>query len=400
MNEINIKFAEFLRPAFFNSDKYSVIAAGRQTGKTYNAIIWLVISLLQSKNKRGLWVDTVHNNLDKYVERYFATIFKDIWHLCHYSKIDKTIKLPNKSYIDLRSAERPENMQGFAYDYVVLNEAGIILKNDKLWYNAILPMTQNAQVKIIGTPKGKNLFFQLYHKQDEGWKNYKYSVYDSPYWSDDTIETIKQQVPLAVFQQEFLAEFLENESIVFKNIQACQHDYNLPIEPVNNDRYYMGVDLAKFSDFSVISIINQDCKQVYFERFNQIDYTIQKTKIVEVAKKYKASVLIDSTGVGSAIFDDLKKVLSDKLAGYQFTNQTKKELIEDLILAFETQKITIPKNNEVQNSELITYEYTINRSGLISYNAPDGFHDDTVIALALAYQLAKSEPVAISLSFI
>jgi hypothetical protein len=36
----------------------------------------------------------------------------------------------NGSVIDFGSAERPENLEGFSYDFVVLNEAGIILKKE------------------------------------------------------------------------------------------------------------------------------------------------------------------------------------------------------------------------------------------------------------------------------
>ncbi|MCS7317530.1 MAG: terminase family protein [Candidatus Dojkabacteria bacterium] len=382
--KIVIKFPRFLKEAFFNDFKYTVIAAGRQTGKTYNACIWLMINLLQKPNSKGLWVDVTQSNLDRYVERYFISIFKDLWKNFNYNKQYKTLKLFNGSVIDFRSAERSENMEGFNYDFVVLNEAGLILKKSSLWYNTILPMTKNAIVKIIGTPKGRNTFFNLFYLNSPDWKSYKFSAYDSPYWNKEALDKIKLEVPELVFNQEFLAEFQEQESTVFKNYVNCLENYSTPVEPVDGKKYYAGVDLAKHSDFTVISILDETGKQVYFERFNQLDYSFQKFKILQAIQKYSAYCVIDLSGAGTAVYDDLKQVLGHKLIGFTFSGMSKKELIEDLILAFENKKIILPKGNEVQNSELETFSFEISRHGNIIYGAPDGFHDDCVIALALA----------------
>ena len=388
--ETTLKFASFLKGAFFNCDKYSIITAGRQTGKTHNAVIWITTQLLNKSNQKGLWVDVTQNNLDKYVDRYFRAILKDIWKYCRYEKQSKILTLPNGSIIDFRSAERPENMEGFNYNFVVVNEAGLVLKKSNLWYNTILPMTKSAVVKFIGTPKGKNTFHQLYHQKSSGWNSYKFTAYQSPYWEKNALDKIKTEIPQIVFSQEFMAEFQENESTVFRSFAQCVQDYETNLPPIDGFKYYAGVDLAKFNDFTVITILDQNGKLAYWDRFNQIDYTFQKTRILEVVNRYNASVIIDSTGVGVAIFDDLKKVLGNRLQGYTFNNTSKKELIENLVLGFETNKITINKN-ETLMAELEIFEYSITKSGNISYSAPDGFHDDAVISLGLAYGLISTK---------
>ena len=121
----------------------------------------------------------------------------------------------------------------------------------------------------------------------------------------------------------------------------------------------------------------------YFERFNQIDYTYQKKKIVEIAKNYNNAITnIDSTGVGEPIFDDLSFEL--RVKPYYFTNESKKNLIQNLVLAFEKQILTLP-DIPVLLEELRMFGYEITKSGKIRYNAPEGFHDDCVISLALAF---------------
>lgn len=388
--ELQIKFAEFLKKPFFNKKKFTCIAAGRQTGKTYNAVIWIMTQLLTNPKTKGLWVDTVQGNLDRYVERYFRNIFGKVWNLVKYDKVLKLIKLNNGSYLDLRSAERPENMQGFNYDYVVLNEAGIILKDEQLWYNTILPMCQNAKVKIIGTPKGQNLFHKLFRMNHKDWESYQFSCFDSPYWDKEKLETVQMQVPEDVFKQEFLGEFLENEGIVFKRFNQCIKDYEIPKLQSIDAKFYIGVDLAKFADYSVITVLNNQGELVDYYRFNKIDYTTQKSKILSVWNKYnKPYIIIDATGVGAPIVDDINKETNGKTIGYVFSNQSKREIIELLSLAFEKNEITIPKSFKELINELEVFEYSITPSGLVAYSAPEGFHDDCVISLALCYYLYK-----------
>lgn len=393
--ELKIKFADFLKQAFFNDAKFTCIAAGRQTGKTYNAAIWIFSQLLTNENKKGLWVDTVQGNLDRYVDRYFRNIFAKVWHLIKYDKVLKLIKFDNGSYMDLRSAERPENMQGFNYDYVVLNEAGIILKNEELWYNAIFPMCQNAIVKIIGTPKGKNLFHKLFRSNSKEWDSYKFSCYDSPYWDKERLENVKIQVPEDVFKQEFLGEFLDNEGIVFKKFSQCIKDYEIPKNQLSEGlKFYIGVDLAKFSDFTVITVMNDLGEVVDYYRFNKIDYTTQKIRIYSVWEKYgKPYIMMDATGVGAPIVDDINKETNGKTIGYVFNNQSKRELIETLSLAFEKNEVVIPKAYKELINELEIFEYSITSTGLVSYSAPEGYNDDCVISLALCYYLYKQKKI-------
>ena len=92
------------------------------------------------------------------------------------NKSELKIQVDNKgttSVLDLRSADRPENLEGFGYHLIIINEAGIVLKNRNLWQESILPMTLDYKAEVIigGTPKGKktkntekHLFFELFEK--------------------------------------------------------------------------------------------------------------------------------------------------------------------------------------------------------------------------------------------
>jgi hypothetical protein len=135
---------------------------------------------------------------------------------------------------------------------------------------------------------------------------------------------------------------------------------------------------------------------VYFERFNQIDWTFQKNKIVNLSERFNTpKIIIDSTGIGDAIFDDLRNA-GLFIEGYLLTNKSKATLIQKLSLSFDNKEIGI-LDEPVLLGELEMFGYDITKMGNIRYNAPEGFHDDCVISLALGnYLLQDKKTVTIT----
>jgi hypothetical protein len=82
-----------------------------------------------------------------------------------------------------------------------------------------------------------------------------------------------------------------------------------------------------------------------------------------------------------------------------YTTSSKKQLIENLILLIEQQKISFPPIQELVD-ELEIFSFDITASGNIKYGAPRGFHDDCVNALGLAcwdYQPAEIDRASVYL---
>ena len=191
-------------------------------------------------------------------------------------------------------------------------------------------------------------------------------------------------LPVDVFEQEYLAKFLENQAGVFRNVAA--RIGAKPSAPVPGRTYVAGLDLARTTDFTVLSILDAEtAAQVYLDRFNTLDWAIQKARIAAAVSQYNARVLVDATGVGDPIFEDLFRAGLD-VAPYKFDAFSKKRLIEALMLGFDERRITL-LDDPTQKNELESFEYEIGSSGMVRYSAPDGYHDDTVIALALAFWL-------------
>jgi len=369
---------------FFESKaKKKVIAKGRRFGLT-KGFANLVIEYLLEGIGPGLWVDTVNSNIDRYIERYFYPVLRHLPPSAWKWRQQKKELTIGKQKLDLRSADRPELIEGFGYRFIILNEAGIILRDEYLWHNTIQPMMldYNPDVLIGGTPKGKGLFYRLavMAQEKEGWEYFHFTSFDNPYLSRKELEDLVSEIPPSIQKQEIYAEFLDDSSTVFRNIRKAIGAE--PRDPEPGMYYIAGLDLARLQDYTWLVIMDTRGNQVYSDRFNEIDWAIQKKRIFEPVKKYNARLIMDSTGIGDPIYEDLKN-MGLNVEGYKLTNESKRQLIQALMMSFELEQIKI-FDDPVLLNELEIFEYEISPSGSIRYSAPEGYHDDGVIALALA----------------
>ena len=346
---------------------------------------------MERKFKKGIWVDTVNANIERYVDRYFIPALmklpSDMW---SWQKQQKILHI-NNSYIDFRSAEHPENIEGFAYDYAFLNEAGIILRDEYLWNNAIRPMLWDykAHTVIAGTPKGQGVFHELYQrgldKDQPEFTSFKFSTFDNPYLPTEDIMKEIQSMPQRVVQQEIYADFLDDTGVVFRGVKVIATLDPINTPPVRFDHIYViGADVAKLVDYTVIVVYDRtDNNQVFQMRFNNLEWPVIRARLIETSRKYNnALIYLDSTGVGEPLYDDLSR-FHIPVEPIHLTNELKKEMIEKLSAFIELRNIHMLNLDETIN-ELTQFTYEISSHGRIIYNAPVGFHDDIVISHALA----------------
>ena len=108
----------------------------------------------------------------------------------------------------------------------------------------------------------------------------------------------------------------------------------------------MGADLAKLEDFTALSVLDMQGNLCAFDRFSELDWVFQRKRIVELAHRYDARLLIDSTGIGDPICDELYRE-NIRVEGYKFTNASKKDLIENLSMMIENQQICDSTDSQV-----------------------------------------------------
>ncbi|NMA49269.1 MAG: hypothetical protein GX947_05790 [Tissierellia bacterium] len=364
------------------NSRIRVVCGGKRGGKTLVASYEVVKEALLSDKR--IWVVAPTYELTQIIFDQVIIFLDRILSSSDYSIIKKPvpkIQLANGSIIECKSSENPKGMMGRAVDLIVIDEASRV--GEDIWKRFLRPniVDRKGRVIMISTPAGKNWFYEMWINAGKG--KFHFTSLDNPIFSKEEWDNIKATTPQRVFEQEYEAKFITDAGEVFRGIEDIVEGEMIQPEPGHS--YVMGVDLAKHNDFSVLVVMDRFLrKMVWMDRFNDIDYNLQKKRIVSLAKKYRAKVVIDSSGNGDPIAEDIsREIFTEKVSLHSV--KTKQQLIEKLSIFIEQKLITIIPD-ETLIKELQQYSFVISDRGYSKYSAPKGenYHDDCVIALALA----------------
>lgn len=373
--------------------KRVIINAGRQFGKTSLMLQVAIKEMLESSYKNNklpsvLYV-TPTTSLGVDVFKELLSFLPEEF-IVEQNATRLYIKLQNGSTFRIISAESGVvAFRGKRHSLCICDEFAHYKDAKSLFIEGIEPTLlsyDGGRVFFISTPKGQNYFFDLYNRgmnKQNGYETFHFTSYDNPYLSKEYIDSKREEMGELPFSQEMLGVFSANASNPFgdhikKNI--------IPTLVKGRSDCY-GVDLAKSLDFSVIIGLktnkeNTSAEMSYYSRWQGLDWTIVKERILALPRNIE--VCIDSTGVGDPMMDFLK-LERNKLIGYKISKATKGNLIRELIKAVEMGKV---KYTDDVAKEMEVFEYAYNsKTGYLSYQAQEGYHDDQVIALALAWYI-------------
>jgi len=263
---------------------------------------------------------------------------------------------------------------------------------EQIWTAIIQPVLREngGTATFIFTPKGKNHSWKLIQKaldNKEEWFVSIKGVKDTEIFTEPQLEEIRRNTPQALYAQEYECEFTEGAGQFFRRIHQNIYDQSREL-PEEGD-FQLGVDLAKYQDWTVLTPFNLNHFIVYpQDRFNQVDWNLQKARVEAMARRFGDALIVpDSTGVGDPIVEDLKNrglnVYGENGEGFKFTEQSRERLLSNLAILLEQDKIKIP-NDEGLISELESFRYELTERGKIKVTVPEGMHDDRVMSLALA----------------
>ncbi len=291
--------------------------------------------------------------------------------------------------------------RGRKYARAIIDEAAMIKGLMMAWNASIRPTLTDLKgdAWFLSTPKGRNGFWQLYqmgldpHEAD--WACWRMPTVTNPYIDPNEVEAAKRMLPERIYQQEYEAAFIEDSGGVFRRIMEAATIEPLPQGEAG--KYYIyGADWARHHDFTVFAVLDPNTKRmVAMDRFNQIDYALQVARLRAMTKRFPPSAIIaEENSIGGPIIERLQRDEALPVQAFKTTNATKAAIIEGLAVAFEQGEIEI-LNDPILTGELMAYDQERLPSGLIRYSAPEGQHDDTVMALALAWYGATSIPAPI-----
>jgi len=305
---------------FDDPHRFIVFAKGRRCGGTYGAVTYCMEQLIAGKSI--LWVDTIQANLSAYFEKYFAPLCRQIkTNLWAWNEQKKILKVCGGT-LSMKSAERPENIEGFAYNTIVVNEAGIVFKdNSTLWYNTLYPMIMDhkANVYFIGTPKGKlckdgseHLFYTFYKKgmdpvANPDWKTHQVSSYQNPLLDPKEIKQLEDDVPSVIRRQEIYAEFIDQGIDELFKEQWWQYteltppDYTIKRRILSLDTAFKDKESSDYSAWTMWLQTNDKfiCLDAGMEHLNFPDLILKTT---ELYTKWKPDcVLIEDKASGQSL---------------------------------------------------------------------------------------------------
>jgi len=373
-----------------------VLVCGRRWGKSFIMGYSAVREMLLPNRK--VWIVAPTTDLTQKVFTYIIQFISKLYEAGEYQITTKPypkILMANGSQIECKTADNPVSLIGDEVDVLIIDEAARLAPMTYERELAATTMTRKGRTIFISTPKGKNWFWLKYLQvkgNDDGF------VYNAPS-SDNELNTaeeldkIKRTVPEGLWRQEYQAQFVDSGTELFKSehIKEITNEPKDCYEPPRFDhRYVLGVDLGKSLDWTVLTMVDkQSNKVVYWERYQKIDWVLNKDRIVSAAKKYNnARIIIDATGNGSPIVDMLTRsgLMVDAFVftgSNARTGKSKMDLLDKLSIYIQERGILIPNEQQLID-ELEAFGQEVTDSGNIVYSAPTGMHDDCVCSLALS----------------
>ena len=365
--------------------KYYVCNIGRQWGKTMFATNQLLYWAINNPGSQIAWVSPVYSQSKKvFDELERATVRSGMF---EFNRSELTVKGCGSS-IRFFSGERPDNIRGNTFDFLVIDE--MAFTRPELWREVLQAtvLVKGKKVIFISTPKGKNHFYNLslQHNYDDKYRYFHFGSYDNPMIDPNEIDAIKRSLPDHVFRQEYLAEFMDNSSGLFKNIK----DNSISQPGTAAGRLFGGLDIGRADDYTVLTILDSKQNMIHVERWRHDEWSAIINKVASVINRYKALTYVEVNNQGDVFFEMLKAKCKNLVEPYVTTTKTKPIMIEDLAVQFEQGIIKILDHDWlIDELEAFTYIYDP-KSRRVKYSAPQGIHDDGVISLSLSVQAIKN----------
>ena len=337
-------------------------------------------------------------------------VFKDINNAVQLSGVIKRknetlleMTFINGSQILFKSAEQGDALRGYTIRKGILciDEAAYI-SDDIL--ECVLPWVQvhRCPVLMVSSPKFKAGFFWRYYSMGLDDENKDVSLVDwcdfdtSALLTQEQFEMYRRIMPKAQFKSEYEGVFLDEEGLVFAGFRDCVR----PIKMLSGDvvdKLYVGIDWCSGTnnDYTVISAIDSNGKQRRLLYWNDKSTNQQIDAVLNFVKEHRnhiALIVAETNSIGKPYTDLLTDRMKEaglssiRLEGFNTSNTSKNDIITNLQVAFENQTIEVMDDNH-QTAELGIFEMQYNvKTRTITFSAPQGMHDDTVMSLAFAWR--------------
>ena len=389
------------------SGKVAVIKSVRQSGKSFLAQMLLITFALTRKTTSAIYEPTLAQARVQFkaIENYFKG--SDIISKANATLLE--IEFSNGSTIYFKSTE--QSSRGFTIDGILILDECAYLSEDEIYATLPLINAHNAPLLIASTPFiSDGYYYKMFQKgltnPTDKLKSFDWSKEPEidRFLTPERKEFYRQTMSRSKYITEVLGEFLSDDGMLFRNIEACCTDER----PEVSGKLYIGVDWGSGTenDYTAIAVVNDNGEECGLYVTNnlspmqQIDWASAIIKDL-ATKATIAKLTCEANSIGAVYIDALKQKIGGRIKINEFvnTNKSKQDLVTTLQLALENKDITLMRDEE-QLNQLRSYEAQINpRTKTISYNGKAGIHDDICISLMLAYYSYKQRLGTYSITF-
>lgn len=295
--------------------RFSVVVVHRRGGKTVQAIVKLIDAAIRCQRERPRFAYIAPELKQAkavawdYLKSYAAKIpgilvnESELW-----------VELPSGARIRLYGADSPDSLRGLYLDGVVLDE--VAQMKPFLWGEVIIPALSDRQgwALFIGTPKGINLFSELYFKALDlpDWYAASFTIEDTGALPESELAALRANMSEQQWRQEMLCDFSasSDESLISLDLVTTAMKRVLPASAYSFAPKILGVDVARQgADRTVI--------QPRQGLWTGAPIILQGADAMEVAQRvalewdsWKAdAAMVDGTGgYGAGVIDRLKQL--------------------------------------------------------------------------------------------
>jgi hypothetical protein len=380
---------ELYKYATDNTTKYIIANWSRQSGKS-TIVSLLCIKWLTMKDEEVIYVTPTYSLAKKIYSNIIKLLPQEL--ISKSNSSDLIIESVTGSRLLFFSSESGQAMRGNTATKLVIDEAAYckeIIDGQSLYHNIIFPITKVKcnKILLISTPRGKEgFYYELVQRaiaNEKGFKYLKKTIYDDSLITKEEIDELKRTYPPIAFKCEFEGEFISNALSIFDDYDDL---FNNNVSEIYSG--YCGIDLSTVgTDNTILTFINNKNEVVQYNIKGDLD--TRYNKMASIVNKYSPkAIYIEQNSIGEPIYNELKKLIKKKeiLNKWSTTNESKKDIINNLQVLISNKNISFNKNNTLLKSELGTFTYKLTKNGNITFAAIDGFHDDTIMSLAMALQ--------------
>lgn len=393
-----------------------VITCGRRWGKTFSALSYLVKCALTNKKSESSYVGKTYKLAYKMFRKISSQKSLDPYIKNRKQQPSPHIEWKNGHVTWFFSGDRPDNLRGDGLVLCIVDEAAHMI--ERLIMEVLMPtmLDQGGTIVLLSTFRGRNWYYDWHQKgvtypNDDDCKSWLKPT-SSSCWAQGPggrirLTRMQSRLPESVWQQECECVVDANQAAVFgyERVEACSKGFKRG--PQANMGYVLAYDSGKKADPAAIVILEcqyttEACAVVHAEDINlDTPYTKQVERVVELARMYNASVMVDSTGAGTkdAIVDFLKKAAPElQIHGVMLRADAQMNMVKYATKHFEDGLISIPREFHNLLFQLKQFEYEYTQNGKYRYQAPEGEHDDNVFALLMALEGKKKKLFRITTS--